>query len=52
MLVEKELAREAPVKTWQLEGNYQNKDKKAGSSKEVLIINQYTEYTSIDTTCN
>jgi len=53
MLVEEELAGEAPAKTtsnWK--GNYQNMNKKnnRSTSKEVHAPDRYTEYTPIGTT--
>ena len=53
MLVEEELAREAPTKAGNnLKSNNQNKDKKTSGStrKEVHALNHYTEYTLIGAT--
>ena len=51
MMVEEELAREAPTKAGSNQkGSYQSKDKKAGSYKEVHAINHWIEYTLTRTT--
>ena len=53
MLVQEKLPREAPAKIGRGQNdNYQNKDKKDGSSsnKEVHAINHYIEYTPVRTT--
>ena len=51
MMIEEELSQEAPAKTgsnWK--SNYQNKDKKASSSKEVRAIHHFIEYILMGTT--